>query len=165
MFSSRPGLKYILGAASGAWALAVSGGAASAVASPPVGGPPAIDLGAKQTDAAVSVIFTGFARAADRSSRVFVRMTGEVPVEPTREGRRLTYHLAGAKLGVANNANPLPTSHFGPPVKNVSLVPGEAGVDLIIELSEDPSAEQGAHRLVAHGELATLHVSFPAASR
>src|SRR5687767_14129283 len=55
---------------------------------------------------AVEVIFTGFARHLDKGASIFVRMTGEVPVEADRAGRRLTYRLSGAKLGVANNANP-----------------------------------------------------------
>src|SRR3954465_11546634 len=73
--------------------------------------------------APVEVIFTGFARRGDKGAAVFVRMTAEVPVAMEQTGRRLVYHLSGAKLGVRNNANPLPTGLFGPPVSNVALVP------------------------------------------
>src|SRR5262245_31151384 len=73
--------------------------------------------------APVEVIFTGFARRTDQGASVFVRMTGEVPVAVEQSGRRIVYRLAGAKLGVKNNANPLPTGEFGPPVSSVALVP------------------------------------------
>jgi hypothetical protein len=117
-------------------------------------------------EAAVNVIFTGFVRRADKGASVFVRMTGEVPVAAERSGRRLTYRLSGAKLGVANSGNPLPTEHFGPPVSHISLVPVSGGVELIIDLSGDTAeAAPPPHRLVSHGGLSTLHVELaPAAS-
>jgi hypothetical protein len=108
----------------------------------------------------VEVIFAGFARRADDGAQVFVRMTGEVPVETARNGKTLTYRLAGAKLGVANNANPLPTRHFGPPVSNVSLVATEGGVNLVIELSANDKAG-ATYRVVKQGGLSTLEVELP----
>jgi hypothetical protein len=125
-------------------------------------GPKAIALAQEAPAApAVEVIFTGFARHLDKGASIFVRMTGEVPVEADRAGRRLTYRLSGAKLGVANNANPLPTEHFGPPVSNVALVASSAGVDLVIDLSNKPNQAPATHRLVSHGGLATLVVELP----
>jgi hypothetical protein len=114
---------------------------------------------------AARVIFTGFVRRVDRSASIFVRLTGEVPVAVERTGRRLVYHLAGAKLGVANNGNPLPTEHFGPPVSHVALVPGSDGVDLVIDLSQEPDDAGPTHRLVPQGGLATLHVDLPPAAK
>lgn len=109
----------------------------------------------------VEIIFTGFSRRADRGATIFVRMTAEVPVVADRAGQRLTYRLRGAKLGVANNANPLPTEHFGPPVSNVALVPSSAGVDLVIDLSGGADAAIPVYRFVAQGGLATLQVELP----
>ena len=90
-------------------------------------------------------------------------MTGEVPVALDRAGRRLTYKLAGAKLGVPNNGNPLPTEHFGPPVSHVALVQSAEGVDLVIDLSSDPDANGPSHHVVTSDGIATLHVELPPA--
>lgn len=114
---------------------------------------------------AVEVIFTGYVRRTDKGASIFVRMTGEVPVEAERAGRRLTYRLSGAKLGVRNNANPLPTGYFGPPVSNVALVPSSTGVDLVIDLSAGPEEAAPKHRFVNGAQLATLVVELPPASQ
>ena len=111
----------------------------------------------------VEVLFTGFAQRPDKGASIFVRMTGEVPVALDRAGRRLTYKLAGAKLGVPNNGNPLPTEHFGPPVTHVALVQSAEGVDLVIDLSSDPDANGPSHRVVTSEGIATLHVELPPA--
>lgn len=136
-------------------ALAESGSARASAA--------AEDEGAKEL--AVEVIFTGYVRRADKGASIFVRMTGEVPVEADRAGQRLTYRLSGAKLGVRNNANPLPTEYFGPPVSNVALVPSSAGVDLVIDLSAASKEGAPTHRFVTGGRSATLVVELPPASR
>jgi len=112
---------------------------------------------------AVEVIFTGFARRTDKGASIFVRMTGEVPVAVEQSGRRIVYHLAGAKLGVPNNANPLPTGQFGPPVSNVALVPGNGTVDVVIDLTNDPGDKPPVHRVVSQSGLATLVVELPPA--
>jgi hypothetical protein len=112
---------------------------------------------------AVEVIFTGFSRRADKGASIIVRMTGEVPVAVDRVGRRITYRLAGAKLGVPNNGNPLPTEYFGPPVSHVALVPSSEGVALVIDLSADPDQNGPTHRVVSSAGIATLHVELPPA--
>ncbi len=126
---------------------------------------PAVRATSDAAEASVAVIFTGFARRADKGASVFVRMTGEVPVVAERSGRRLTYRLSGAKLGVANSGNPLPTEHFGPPVSHIALVPVSGGVELIIDLSGDTAeVAPPPHRLVSHAGLSTLHVELPPAA-
>jgi hypothetical protein len=110
---------------------------------------------------AVEVIFTGFARRTDKGASIFVRMTGEVPVVVEQTGRRLVYHLSGAKLGVRNNANPLPTGQFGPPVSNVALVPGNGTVDVVIDLTDDPGDKVPPHRVVVQSGIATLVIALP----
>ena len=113
--------------------------------------------------APVEVIFTGFARRNDQGASVFVRMTGEVPVAVEQSGRRIVYRLTGAKLGVKNNANPLPTGEFGPPVSSVALVPSNGAVDVVIDLSGDPGDKAPTHRVVSQSKLATLVVDLPPA--
>lgn len=110
---------------------------------------------------AVEVIFTGVARRTDKGASIFVRMTGEVPVVVEQSGRRLVYHLSGAKLGVRNNANPLPTGQFGPPVSNVALVPGNGTVDVVIDLTDDPGGKAPPHRVVVQSGIATLVIELP----
>lgn len=117
---------------------------------------------AAEEDPSVEVIFTGFARRSDQGARVFVHLTGEVPVEAQRDGNTLRYRMNGAKLGGTNNANPLPTRHFGPPVSRVSLVSGDGSVDLLIELSGDSTAT---HEVKSRGNLATLLVELPPRSK
>jgi len=120
--------------------------------------------GARAADhSTVEVLFTGFVRRPDKGASIFVRMTGEVPVALERVGRRLTYRLSGAKLGVPNGGNPLPTEHFGPPVSHVAMVASAQGVDLIIDLSSDPDQAGPTHRVVMSEGMATLHVELPPA--
>ncbi|HWO09745.1 MAG TPA: AMIN domain-containing protein [Polyangiaceae bacterium] len=128
------------------------------------GGPLALASDAPAVSATpVEVIFTGFARRTDRGASIFVRMTGEVPVAVEQSGRRIVYRLAGAKLGVKNNANPLPTGEFGPPVSSVALVPSNGAVDVVIDLTNDPGDKAPTYRLVSHSNLATLVVDLPPA--
>lgn len=111
--------------------------------------------------APVEVIFTGFARRVDRGASIFVRMTGEVPVTVEQSGSRFIYRLSGAKLGVRNNANPLPTGQFGPPVSNVALVAGNGSVDVVIDLTTDPGDKAPVYRVVSQSRLATLVIELP----
>jgi hypothetical protein len=129
------------------------------------GAPPAPKAEAGPTAAPVEVIFTGFARRGDKGAAIFVRMTGEVPVVLEQSGRRLVYHLSGAKLGVRNNANPLPTELFGPPVSNVALVAGNGSVDLVIDLSNEPGEKSPSYRFVSQSGIATLVVELPLPAR
>lgn len=134
-----------------------SSSAASSPAAPSADAPVAAPAPAP----AVEVIFTGFARRTDKGASIFVRMTGEVPVAVEQSGRRLVYHLSGAKLGVRNNANPLPTGLFGPPVSNVALVPGNGTVDVVIDLTDDPGDKPPPHRVVMQSGIATLVIELP----
>jgi hypothetical protein len=140
------------------------GGAGSFLAVPAALAHEAPAAGARAADhSAVEILFTGFARRPDKGASIFVRMTGEVPVVLDRAGRRLTYRLSGAKLGVPNGGNPLPTEHFGPPVSHVAMVASAQGVDLIIDLSSDPDQAGPTHRVVMSDGMATLHVELPPA--
>lgn len=152
------------------WALCAAGVLAAALGSSAAGAADPEPSAAKpaperdETAAAARVIFTGFVRRMDKSASIFVRLTGEVPVAEERAGRRIVYHLTGAKLGVPNNGNPLPTEHFGPPVSHVALLPSSGGVDLVIDLTADPDGSGPTHRMVAQGNLATLHIDLPASA-
>jgi hypothetical protein len=146
---------------------AVLGASATARATDPApnAAKPAPAPAQDETAPAARVIFTGFVRRGDKGASIYVRLTGEVPVAEERTGRRLVYHLTGAKLGVPNNGNPLPTEHFGPPVSHVALLPVSGGVDLVIDLTADPEGSGPTHRMVAQGNLATLHIELPPEGR
>jgi hypothetical protein len=135
--------------------------AAAALAENPARARTLAEADAPAAPAPVEVIFTGFARRTDKGASIFVRMTGEVPVVVEQSGRRLVYHLTGAKLGVKNNANPLPTGSFGPPVASVALVAGNASVDVVIDLTNDPGEKPPAYRIVTQSGIATLIVELP----
>ncbi len=146
-------------------ALAAALGSSTAVAADPEPSAAKPAPAREEASPAARVIFTGFVRRMDKGASIFVRLTGEVPVAEERSGRRLVYHLAGAKLGVPNNGNPLPTEHFGPPVSHVALLPMNGGVDLVIDLTADPEGTGPTHRMVAQGNLATLHIELPPPAR
>lgn len=109
----------------------------------------------------VSVLYAGFSHSEEDGARVFVRATGEVPVLRRAEGRKLTYHFEGAKLGTPNSANPLLTDHFKTEVSRVALVSTASGVALEIDLRQEPTESQGLHRWLVSGQQATLNVEFP----
>jgi hypothetical protein len=158
MASSKYSRLFTAAALAGACALALPAEASHAPAAPV---PQAGGAATAPAAAAVEVIFTGVARRTDKGVSIFVRMTGEVPVAVEHSGRRLIYRLSGAKLGVRNNANPLPTGQFGPPVSSVALVPGEGTVDVVIELTSDPGEKPPTHRVVSQAGIATLVVELP----
>jgi hypothetical protein len=138
--------------------------AAGALADNPQRGRTVAETDAPAASAPVEVIFTGFARRTDKGASIFVRMTGEVPVVEEQSGRRLVYRLTGAKLGVKNNANPLPTGSFGPPVVSVALVAGSASVDVVIDLTSEPGEKAPTYRVVSQSGIATLIVELPPAT-
>ena len=154
-------LRALLAGSVGLVALGVLLASASAGADSPRGPLPLTEA-PPPAAAPVEVIFTGVARRVDKGVSIFVRMTGEVPVSVEHSGRRLVYHLAGAKLGVPNNANPLPAGQFGPPVSNVALVAADGAVDVVIDLTSEPPGDAApAHRVGSQSGLATLVIELP----
>jgi hypothetical protein len=109
----------------------------------------------------VEVLYTGYAKNADHSTSVYVRMTGEVPVAAAQRAQQFTYHLTGARLKAHNNLNPLVTEHFGPPVSRISLVAAKDGVDLVIDLTVPTSGEPAPYKMSSRDGQSTLLVSFP----
>jgi hypothetical protein len=59
-----------------------------------------------------AITFTGFHVFDDGRSRIFVKLTSEVPVEARYSGKRIEYVFKGAKIPVRNNRNALITEHF-----------------------------------------------------
>ncbi|HEX4340542.1 MAG TPA: hypothetical protein VH062_31755 [Polyangiaceae bacterium] len=82
-----------------------------------LGAPPAGDA-----DGTAAITFTGFDEHTDGSSRLYVKLSHPVSVEPTITGTHLEYVLVGTRIPIRNNKNPLITSHFGSQVVSARLV-------------------------------------------
>lgn len=76
----------------------------------------------------------GFEQTPDGGSRVFVSLTGTVPVEERKAQGSVTYILKGAGVRVRNNTNALVTVHFNTPVAKARLLPHGNDSHLIIEM-------------------------------
>lgn len=104
--------------------------------------------------------FPGFVVLEDGTSRVFVELTGSVPVELQATPKLVTLRLAGARVVARNNRNALVTTHFRSPVERARLLPTKDGLDLVIDLRAD--AKPTYRVLTGEGGRATLQVDFPA---
>lgn len=69
-----------------------------------------------------AITYTGFHVFDDGSSRIFVKLTAEVPVEARYSGKRVEYVFRGARIPIRNNKNPLLTEHFGASVVSARFV-------------------------------------------
>jgi hypothetical protein len=135
------------------------------------------------SDGSAAVTFTGFDEQSDGASRLYVKLSRAVTVEPASSGTHLEYLLLGATIPIRNNKNPLITSHFGVQVVSARLVddgaekqkgktkkrakakppPPSAGVRLLVETRE---AVRPQHRMVKNQDgTATFVVEFPKPSR
>lgn len=77
---------------------------------------------ARDDGGTADITFTGFDEHADGSSRLYVKLSHPVSVEPTFSGTHLEYALIGTRIPIKNNENPLITSHFGAQVVSARLV-------------------------------------------
>jgi hypothetical protein len=107
-----------------------------------------------------AVTFAGFHVFDDGTSRIFVKITKDVPVEAKRDGKQVDFLLRGAKVVAKNNKNPLITKEFVSPVMVARLLSEKEGVVLRVELRE---AVAPTHRVSRHPDGSiTLHIDFPA---
>jgi len=74
-----------------------------------------------------AITFTGFHVFEDGRSRIFVKLTSEVPVEARYSGRKVEYLFRGAKIPVRNNKNPLITEHFPASIVSARYVADKKG--------------------------------------
>jgi hypothetical protein len=106
-----------------------------------------------------AVTYVGFYVFRDGSSRIYVNLTSDVPVEAKNHGRVVEYLLKDTKILVPNNKNPLITEHFGSPVVSAQMLPVKEGAVLRIELRQ---AMKPAHEMHPHvDKSATLYINFP----
>lgn len=76
----------------------------------------------------------GFESLADGSTRLFVQLTKNVPVEERKAPGTVTYILKGAHVGIWNNTNALVTVHFNTPVTRARLVPHGRDLHFVVDL-------------------------------
>jgi hypothetical protein len=67
-------------------------------------------------------------------SRVFVEISGKVPVNESASDSELSLHLSGVSVPEKVNRLALPTTHFSTPVKRIRVQQAGDGADVIIEL-------------------------------
>lgn len=105
------------------------------------------------------VTFAGFHVFDDGSSRIFVKLTGKVPVEEKRGKEGVEYVLVGARIGAKNNKNPLPTEYFSASVLSVRLAADGDDVVLTLVLKKGVTPS---HKVVQHADgTMTLNVDLP----
>jgi hypothetical protein len=81
--------------------------------------------------------FPGFRVFKDGSSRVFVEVSGHVPVAETNSQGLLTFRFDGVKVPERVNQLDLPTQFFDTPVTLVQMRQGDAGAELRIHVRRD----------------------------
>jgi hypothetical protein len=77
-----------------------------------------------------------FAIGSDGTSRITVQLSRKVEVVAEGNRRRFTYDLPNVQVAVANDMNPLITTHFSTPLQNARLIPQKKGARLVVDLRE-----------------------------
>ncbi len=115
--------------------------------------PPPIPAG----DRAI-VSFSGYERFDDGRARVFVKLDRKVSVTAQQTGNVATYTLAGARIVIRNNRNPLLTGYFDSLLAAARLEPAGNDVKLVLQLREPARLTHG---LVEFAGGASLVVDLP----
>lgn len=78
----------------------------------------------------------GFEVFRDGTSRVFLEVSGNVPVKETQSDYLLTYRFQGVKVPEKVNMLSLPTQYFNTPVSLVELRSADGDAELLVHLRE-----------------------------
>lgn len=79
----------------------------------------------------------GFQMLDGGGSRLFVRLSGPVPVDVQKGKSSLTFVLKGAHVASRNNLRALETVHFNTPVVRAQLVAKKGELHFVVELRAD----------------------------
>jgi hypothetical protein len=101
----------------------------------------------------------GFEESADGSSRLFVQLSQNVPVEEHKAQGSITYVLKGASPRVWNNTNALVTVHFNTPVTRAKLVPHGHDLHFVVDLRSSVTPTWKMSETA--DKTATLTIDFP----
>jgi hypothetical protein len=77
-----------------------------------------------------------FAIVQDGSSRLTVQLSRKVEIIAQGNRRRFTYDMPNVQVAVANDMNPLITTHFSTPLQHARLIPQKKGARLVVDLRE-----------------------------
>jgi hypothetical protein len=80
------------------------------------------------------VTYPGVRMLDSGRTRVFVEISGKTEIRERKDGKTVTFHLAGVAVPEKVNRLPLPTVHFRSSVERVRLVQAGDGADLVVEL-------------------------------
>jgi hypothetical protein len=103
-----------------------------------------------------------FAVSIDGTSRISVQLSQRVEVTVTAHPNQYVYELPNTQVPVPNDTNPLVTSHFSTPVKNIRLIARGKNALLIVELRE--SAKQQHQVRALPSGIAVLEITMPKAT-
>lgn len=104
-----------------------------------------------------------FELVSDGSSRISVQLSRKVDVLVHGSRRRYIYDLPNVQVAVANDLNPLITTHFATPLKDVRLVSHQKGARLVVDLRESVAPQYSMKDIKGGGML--LEVVLPKSSR
>jgi len=103
-----------------------------------------------------------FALSTDGTSHISVQLSQRVEVTVTAHPNQYVYELPNTQVPVPNDTNPLVTSHFSTPVRNIKLVARGKNALLIVELRESTTPR---HQLRAlPGGMTVLEITMPKTS-
>ena len=103
-----------------------------------------------------------FALSTDGTSRISVQLSQRVEVTVSAHPNQYVYELPNTQVPVPNDTNPLVTSHFSTPVKNIKLVAHGKNAQLIVELRESTTPQHQVRALP--GGITVLEITMPKTS-
>ncbi len=104
-----------------------------------------------------------FQVVSDGSSRISVLLSRRVEVLVHGTRRRYIYDLPNVQVAVANDLNPLITTHFSTPLQDVRLVSHQKGARLVVDLRESVAPQYSMKDIAGGGS--QLEVVLPKSSR
>ena len=103
-----------------------------------------------------------FALSTDGTSRISIQLSQRVEVTVLANPNQYVYVLPNTQVPVPNDTNPLVTSHFSTPVKNIKLVARGKNAHLIVELRESTTPQHQVRALP--GGITVLEITMPKTS-
>ena len=104
-----------------------------------------------------------FALVSDGTSRITVQLSRKVEVLARGSQRRYIYELPNVQVAVANDMNPLITTHFATPLQNARLITQKEGARLVIDLREPVTPQYSVKDATGGGTI--LEVVLPKSLR
>lgn len=104
-----------------------------------------------------------FALGSDGTSRITVQLSRKVEVLARGSHRRYVYDLPDVQVAIANDMNPLITTHFATPLQDARLITQKQGARLVIDLRENVAPQYSMKDTTGGGTI--LEVVLPKSLR